>query len=633
MSGILGTLCSSNSSAGLAGIRQGLEALRHRGPTRNQIVPIGNFGQVITSDHEHTFAVLAACSWAHPSEPSKELVLQSPQNQFLLLDADILNWRELRLEWASLVPDGPRASNERLLLAAFLKDASNCLRKIVGGLSLAIVDFPGQRLYLARDHLGVKPLYYSTECVFSFASQIGALLAMDTTTRQLNAELLHAYLSKGWIDQNESTLLRGIRQVQPGHFLSFSLKHPEESVGTRYWQFQPRPDGHMTRASAADELRTLVVDSVRLSLGNSEPAAMMLSGGIDTSSILGAARRVLGPQAPIHTLTFVADNKGQKYPWDEEPWADVAGKSTGATQYKVSLSAERIPAEFEKVLFQLDLPFASPVLFAHHELFAVAKELGFSTLMGGHGPEFLFAGADDHFTARIAALVRSGHWLGAGRLFRTARSSSLRVSGRALALRSLPLRWQEKIQCSRSAYALPRWAKLEWFRDKGVDARRWRGAESLSAVTEHFLHSFPVPAALRYEDRNSSPHGIRNRMPLLVPALLDFAERVPDECLVGHDGFLKPLYRRAMRGLVAPAILERRDRTGFPVPAADWLWELRPWIKERLASLRLPFMDRTLLLKELDQFSPSAASAWSVSLSIWQAVILHGWAERFGITG
>jgi asparagine synthase (glutamine-hydrolysing) len=181
---------------------------------------------------------------------------------------------------------------------------------------------------------------------------------------------------------------------------------------------------------------------------------------------------------------------------------------------------------------------------------------------------------------------------------------------------------------------MPSWLNARWFQEHGVvlhPAVAPRQLEGLHAELRHTVAATSLPQLLRYEDRNSMASSIESRLPFLTPNLAEFLLRLPADYLLGRDGLTKNVFRRAMRGIVPDAILDRRDKIGFVTPESRWLKTLRPWVEETLAG------DRARSIAALDV--PAMQRDWQAVLEgrarfdfrIWRWVNLIRWAERFNV--
>jgi asparagine synthase (glutamine-hydrolysing) len=339
---------------------------------------------------------------------------------------------------------------------------------------------------------------------------------------------------------------------------------------------------------------------VRLHLRSDVPLGISLSGGIDSSAIVCAARHIQGPSAEIHSFSFIADDPRIS----EARWVDRAAQASGATVHRVHLQSRDLLESLNEVIAAQDEPFVSTSIFAQWCIFRAARDAGVKVLLDGQGADELLAGYHPYIAARIASLVRCGRLLEAARLFtrtRSARGASPAAVGRNL-LRSMMRRngWAGQ----------PR------------DVLRRRLVESVRTSS--------LPMLLRYQDRNSMAFSVESRLPFLHADLARFTLSLPEEHLIDGAGVTKCVFRRAMRGIVPDEILNRRDKIAFNTPESRWLNELRPrliGVLEREADERtIPLLHRERLRRRCDSLRrTNSETLWDQRT--WRIVNLILWSR------
>jgi len=233
--------------------------------------------------------------------------------------------------------------------------------------------------------------------------------------------------------------------------------------------------------------------------------------------------------------------------------------------------------------------------------------------------------------------VRAGRWREAVRFLRAAASrpgaSTSGVVQRAAGL-LLPRFLAGPARRLVGQELVPDWLNSSWFERHGVEPRApWSpaGADILRGQLVDALLANSLPMLLRYEDRNSMAFSIESRVPFLTPRLAEFVLSLPESYLLAEDGTSKAVFRRAMRGIVPDAILDRRDKIGFATPEQTWLSALRPWIEQLIASdtaVRVSALHLPALRRSADALL-AGRSRFDARLWRWLNVIR--WAERFGV--
>jgi asparagine synthase (glutamine-hydrolysing) len=267
-------------------------------------------------------------------------------------------------------------------------------------------------------------------------------------------------------------------------------------------------------------------------------------------------------------------------------------------------------------------------------VFRLAKESGVKVMLDGQGADELLGGYHGLVAARLASLVRQGRWAEAARF--AARAS--RAPGRgALPLWAgeflTPASLQEPLRRIVGQELAPAWLNRGWFTAHGyrMAAAKYGAGVSREVLREQMcrlLTRTNLPMLLRYEDRNSMAHSIESRVPFLTPALAELAMSLPEEYLIDAGGTTKAVFRRAMRGLVPDAILDRRDKIGFATPEHDWMPALRPFVERALASdvaARIPALEPEALRAEWRQVLERRPRR---DFRVWRWVNFIEWAGR-----
>ncbi len=636
MCGILGILTTRpRPMLGPLGHRLGT-TLRHRGPDdhgwllaagdaleRGRSVPPGHDADVFLLHQRLSILDLSDAGWQPMADPTGRW--------FLIFNGEIYNYLELRAELERCGHAFHSTGDSEVLLHAFLEWDQAALRRLVGMFAFAIFDVQAGRAFLARDPFGIKPLYYARpEGAFVFASEIKALLGWPGLRRNVNAPQLYDYLRSGLTDHSELTLFAEVRQLPAGHFLELSR--------TGNWAGAPEPyaaplGGEPIDVSfdeAAEHVRALFLDNVRLHLRSDVPVGAALSGGTDSSAIV-AAMRAVAPDLELHAFSYVADQPELS----EERWIDVAARRAGAVLHKVHPSPDELVSDLDRLIHVQDEPFGGTSIYAQHRVFRAARENGVTVMLDGQGADELLGGYRFYFISRLASLVRRG---GLGRAWEFLQSAAAQPAapGRArlavhcagsllpAGLRALSLR-------AAGRERLPPWLNARWFDERGAVVPARRQARSLIEHLEQTLTETSLPMLLRYEDRNSMAYSIESRVPFLTPALANYLLRLPEDYLIGRDGTTKNVFRRAMRGLVPDEVLDRRDKIGFATPERQWMTQLGPWVDQTLrgeAARAIGALDVQGMVAEWEAVQ---AGQRPFDARVWRWVNLIRWAERFDV--
>lgn len=630
MCGIAGFIAPDPSSRPGDALGRVVARLQHRGPDDQGVcIPPGQRYPGAVGLANTRLAILDLSPGGH--QP-----MVSPDGRWtLVLNGEIYNYRELRVELESLGRGFRSGSDTEVLLQGFAEWGTAVLPRLIGMFSFAIYDRVSERVTLARDPFGIKPLYYGRPGgTFVFASEIPALLEFPGLSRDVDLLRYHEFLISGNSDYGDGTLLRDVRQLPAAHFLELSVADPGSGVPTCYWQPDLDQELDCSFEEAAELVREAFLESMKLHLRSDVPLGFSLSGGNDSSAVVMAARALLGNGSELHTFSFIPDDPRI----NEERYIDTVVRAAGATPHKLRLAPEDLLADIEHLAAIQGEPFASPVIYAQYRIFGMARKQGIKVVLGGEGADEILAGYDRYVPARLASLLRQGRWAEVARMLR--RPAVPIVNGPLRALRS-GFRLALPPWLGRPARALwgrqrgrEDWVDESWFRERGVVPKMpWapRSRKVLREMLDHNLRESQVQALVRYEDRNAMAFSLENRVPFLSPRLVQLLFSLPEAYLVASDGRRKAVFRRAMRGLVPDQILDRRDKIGFSVPTVDWFNALRPWIAGKLEHMvEIGGVNRSALESRWRQFD--SADRPSNRVLIWRCVSLSVWADRFGVS-
>jgi len=640
MCGIAGILSSQGPTA-LGTITATLSRLlEHRGPDDHGWLLLGPEGlqrgrerppdrpaQLMLLHRRLSILDLTEAGWQPMTTPAGQ--------HFIVFNGEIYNYLELRSELEALGHTFHSHSDTEVLLHAYIQWGSQALRRLVGMFAFAILDRPQGKLFLARDFFGIKPLYYTrTAGAFAFASEIKGLLELPGVSRRVNAQRLFEYLRFGKTDHGGQTLLNSVQQLPPAHYLEVSLDKPGTPAPVRYWTVNLHDRLDLSFPEAVGQVRSLFLDNVRLHLRSDVPLGAALSGGIDSSAIVTAMRRV-EPRLHIHTFSYLADDPALS----EERWVDIAGRRAGAVFHKIQLGPDELVDDLDKLVYQQDEPFGSTSIYAQYRVFRLAREAGITVMLDGQGADELLAGYRPYLAARVASLVRQGHWVEACRFL----MRSIRLPGTGGLLRLLLQAAGMLVPPGIKAVAqrllgddlLPGWLNAAWFRRQGVTTippHRSGISDVLRDQLGQSVMETSLPMLLRFEDRSSMAFSIESRVPFLTPALAGFVLRLPEQYLIDRDGTSKNVFRQAMRGIVPDEVLDRRDKIGFSTPEKAWLSSLQPWVERTLAcpaAGAIPALHRGGMQRE---WQAVLQGHKRFDFRVWRWVNLIRWAERFQVT-
>ncbi len=466
------------------------------------------------------------------------------------------------------------------------------LERLNGMFAFAIYDARhtphAPRLHLARDRLGIKPLYYTLrDGMCAFASEIKALLALDLCPREVNWQAIYDYFSFLYVPCPQ-TAFRGILQIPPGHYLTYRVDGPPEGRATlgRYWTPLPGgPDGPHEGASFAElqrELRQILEDSVARQLISDVPLGVFLSGGIDSTILTGLAARATSDR--LRTFTVLFEGEGIA-PYDETGYARRVSRyyNTDHTELVVDLSS---PQRLLELVSCFDQPFANPTFYLSYLISQKTREQVTVALSGAGGDE-LFGGYPRYRVlpySRLLGAVPQGVGRRVSDLLRfvpenydTQALRRMKLLARGIG-REFPeqyLRWtyyfgdEEKQTLlapllARVGHPAPSVRILERYLEEAG------GVHDLPTRVQYLdLNTFLADNILEYTDKSSMAVSLEVRVPFLDHRLVELSARTSWEHKI-RNGTSKYILRETFRDLIPPENLKAPKR-GFCPPLPVWM--------------------------------------------------------------
>jgi asparagine synthase (glutamine-hydrolysing) len=519
--------------------------------------------------------------------------LSDPEGRFwIVLNGEIYNYRELRRQLESQYRFKTLTDTE-VLLAAYIHWGEACLDKLIGMFSFVIWDDATQTSFAARDRFGVKPFYYSQfpSGDLAIASEIKALHAIGIP-REPDEVMWATYLTFGLYDHSERTFWKDIRSLPPGH----ALRWQRNGFEIRKWYDLAEQTGAAfdTRAEdeVLDEYRALLKDSVRLRFRSDVPVGINLSGGLDSSILLGLVHSVQGPDSQVSAFTFVTGDEQ----YDELCSVRQMLARTQHPHHVCGLNSAEVPDLALKVQSHQDEPFGGLPTLAYSKVFERARELGVIVLLDGQGQDEQWAGYDYY-----------------ARLNGTHADARLPTSG--------PVQGSHA-RATRPECLIPEFRALaEPFYSPSLFSDELRNIQYRDA------RYTKIPRALRFNDRISMMHSIELREPFLDHRLFELALRQPEDRKI-RNGIQKYLLRQIALEMV-PSALVGHTKRAVQTPQREWLkGPLKNWVEGCLELIERDYgglwMSPAMLRSEWQAFqqgtSDNSFCVWQwISLALWRA--------------
>jgi asparagine synthase (glutamine-hydrolysing) len=533
-----------------------LTRLRHRGPDDDGI-------ETIDTGTGHLALGFRRLAIIDLSPAGHQPMRDQLNNNVTVFNGEIYNFKTLRGELEALgESDWLSSSDTEVLLKSYRRWGEKCLERLRGMFAFAVWDTQLRRLMLARDRLGIKPLYYyQSGNEFVFASELRALLASGIVPREPCAEAIGSYLELGAV-QEPLTMIEGVKSLGAGQIATLTAGQYQQRY---YWDLNAlRADGVHDHRDAQHRLREILEESVRLHLNADVPVGIFLSGGLDSSALVALGRRVFSGELRTLSLVF------SEHEYSEERYSRLVARTFATEHSEVRLSPVEMLGELDRAVDAADQPTVDGI--NTYMIARTAAQQGLKVVLSGLGGDELFGGYPSFVWAPRLK-----------RLMRVPVSVRRPLAGLASRLFTLNDRWAKTTRLASSAGGNPYFAIRELF---GPDARQGlvpdfqfsadrNGStaldlkDSVNQISRLELSYYMRNMLLRDSDSMSMAHSLELRVPLLDDALVEFALTVPGNIKLNGHG-VKPLLAGALSDIL-PEPVRRRHKAGFTLPWQPWL--------------------------------------------------------------
>jgi asparagine synthase (glutamine-hydrolysing) len=590
-------------------------ALVHRGPDDE--------GTYVSGGVAIGMRRLSIIDLAHGQQP----IANEDGSVQVVFNGEIYNYRELRRHLESRGHTLRTCSDTETIVHLYEDYGPGCVDWLRGMFAFAIWDQRQRQILIARDRLGIKPLYYvERKRELLFASEVKALLALPGVERAISWPAV-SHLFSFLATPADQSIVRDVRKLEPAHV---GMSRDGASFrAARYWDVQFKPNERASESELVEQLRARLEESVTLHQISDVTVGAFLSGGIDSSAVVATMARV-GNQ-PIKTFSVGFKDAA----FDELAHARQVSRECGTEHYELVLEPDVVPA-LEDFAWHLDEPFGDASAIPTFMVSKLAAE-HVKVVLSGDGGDELFAGYDKYvvegreraFDRLPAPLRRMAGTLG------SIMPDGMR--GRRF-LRHLALDGPRRYLDASTLFATD--AQLRLFNpdvlaamdgyDPSSAALRQlsHGEDWMSAAQYSDLHSYLPLDILTKVDRMTMAHSLEARPPLLDHELVEFAATIPTRYRLRPDGTTKYLFKQALRGVLPDAIIDRRKQ-GFAVPLDRWLrGPLAGYARDVLTSGAC---------RQRGVFSPAYVDSLLVqqtrgrdlNLQLWTMLSFELWCRRF----
>lgn len=619
MCGIAGIVYFDNRDAELSTIRRMTDCMSHRGPDSDGFYVKDN----LAFGHRRLSII-------DLSEASNQPLKDSSNRFHLIFNGEMYNFQDVKNEIKDY--DFITTGDTEVLVEAYARWGIDCLSYFKGMFAFAIWDDTKKELCIVRDRMGVKPLYYyvDDQCLV-FASEIRSIIKSNIVTPTMDKKALVDYLSFQSVS-SPHTLIKGIRQLEAGHY----MKVQGHSVDIKpYWRLTDKKstEDFSDKKTVQRRIRNLLAESVQSRLISDVPIGAFLSGGIDSSAVVGLMAEVSNNRPNTFNISF------EEKEFDESVYADIVAKRFNTVHQRILMKPTVMLDELQNALNALDTPSGDGI--NTYVVSKAVKNAGLTVALSGIGGDELFAGYP--FFKTFYRLNKNKTAWNSTAAFRkiAAPVVSLQGSSRNVKVAELLKADSSEIE---DMYAVFRRILPEKEIKKIVTSVQPGGTplEDKLRLLAGAIHKFPLlsqvsiaeyigytqQTLLKDSDQMSMSVSLELREPFFDHDLVQYVLSVPDELKI--PVYPKSLLVESLNGLLPNEIVHRKKQ-GFTFPWSHWFRnELRSFCETHLSRLsQRDFIDEGELMKMWREFlKGSARVRW---MDIWLFVVLEYWLDRNGI--
>ncbi len=547
-------------------VRKMADAIRHRGPDDDGYHVSGPVGL--------GFRRLAIIDLAGGHQP----LSNEDGTVWIAFNGEIYNYGELRSWLLERGHTFRTKSDTECIVHLYEELGPQCLERLRGMFAFAIWDEKAKTLFLARDRVGIKPLYYHLDDnALVFGSEIKAILADPTVAREVNLEGIDRFLTFLYLP-GEETLLKGVRKLAPGTCLTVKNGRAELR---QYWDLKfSKPARQPNLEDAERNVRDLLAESVELHMIADVPVGILLSGGVDSTGVLSFAAKLTEKPTSSYTVGFCEPGVA-----DERPYARIAAEAYGSEHHEMTISAADFADFLPRFVWHMEEPVCEPPAIALYYVSKLAREF-VTVLLSGEGGDEAFAGYSNYrnivwlerikralapmngaaaqVVDAVTSMLNSPRFRKYAPLMKSTfpdyyhgrTSNPLRFSGNGLG----------SVYRSDFSASVSREQSVEPFREL---FEKVKGESVLDQMLYIDTKTWLPDDLLVKADKMTMANSLELRVPLLDHRLLEFAASLPGEYKM--RGFTtKYILKKAMSQAIPKEILNRK-KAGFPVPYEGWL--------------------------------------------------------------
>ena len=595
------------------------QKLAHRGPDDEGILLLPK----ISLGHKR-LSIIDLSARAH--QPMQDI----DKRYSIVYNGELYNFREIREQLKNkytFISD----SDTEVILYSFIEWGKDCLDRFNGIFAFAIWDNYTDELFIARDHVGIKPLYYYFDGKqFIFSSEIKSILEHDIP-REIDKNARQLYFRVLYVPA-PLTIFKNIKKLQPGHYLLF--KKNEINI-RRYWKVRDFSE-FKNFNEAKDTVRSIFLDSVKRQLISDRPVGVFLSGGIDSTAVLGAVSKFTNEKINTYSIGFDLDTETEKFNADLKLARETA-KFYNTEHHEIIITGRKALENFEKVIYHMDEPVANSIQIATMLLAEEAKKK-VAVVLGGDGGDEMFGGYPRYYLNYLISKYQ--------KFFHG--KTRYKLSVLLEKILRIP-RLGDKLEAEPG---VNRWASFMLQKEPQVQSVIGGGDSEKNFTYEYFNKIFFEPytnylksdfekifmlvdttnwltdESLLRSDKMTMAYGLEERVPILDYRLIETAARIPTKWKVKNAKQGKVIWKEAIADFL-PENVKIHPKHGFFSPASKWLrGDFYNFAKDIFNSLDEKEYNKKNAIKMFDDHI--SGKKYNLNL-IWAIITFEVWKKKFDL--
>ena len=534
----------------------------------------------------------------------------------IIYNGEVYNFPELRNELEKKGYLFTTSSDTEVILASFDLYGYECLHHFDGMFAMAIWDEKAEKLFIARDRFGEKPVYYCNNAeIFAFASEIKSLWKYGIE-KAVNEKLLYNFLTIDYTcnpGNPAETFYNSVYKLPAASYLVYS-KSSGELLIEKYWQIYPEINPSIRPEEAVEHLSYLLSHSVKKRLRSDVPIGTSLSGGLDSSTIVALCEKYKTSNYTHKCFTAIFEG----FENNEKEYAGTVVNEFGLEFHPVEIKIEDVPDLMQLVMHAQDEPISSGSAFVQYAVYREAKKNGIKVLLDGQGADEILGGYHKYYKWYWQELYRNRK-LSSSHELQHARQLGIRehfnIANKLTALLPDFMTALHQSRKARTAYLMPDFDKEFSSQYKNDLYYTTPASYDLNGILYYNTFVNGLEELLRFADRNSMANSVEIRLPYLNHELVNYLFTLPPSLKI-KDGWTKWILRKSAEPMLPSSIAWRKDKIGFEPPQKRWMENKQ--VQEQIIEAKKVLAEKGILNKESANKKIAPHNAYVLKNNDWK---------------